>query len=986
MGRRARCRPELAFWAALLAAVLVLGCALLGLIPPGAQDVPRGQAEGLRHMIGTAVVAAFLLVLAFALVLAVVLLQRASVEIETQSVCYLAVFIVLTAAWILVESDLPCATARACLTTRLVAYFTFSLAPVALLLLVRSLCRRGRRALHVLLCLSLLAYGVNFIWLVARAFLFPPTLWLAQALLALSMAACLITACVEYKHSPAAAVREFLLGVAAFAALSVCGLLFHTAYPQRGYLGFAVTGLLLFVLSLACGMFRQMSLACTRARGYEKTFAQTPVGICRTQADAWLTLTYANGSYYRLFGYTEQEAKTAGYSAATDFIRGDDRARVLESIRAAMREGQEEFEFEARRLHKSGRELWILSRCRYDAATDVITAALVDVTRLKKTEEQLRISEEEFRIAAQQGARLIARYELDTQTIYQRPEAAAVFGLAPVVEHVPESILAMGLVAPESEEKYRAFYRDMRQEKPKGEVTVRMRAIGQEEYRWYKGEYSLVYDTRGAAQCGIVSFFDYTALREKELAYEKWQQELATLPKEKTTLREWNLTRDAAEGEPLDAEYLDPRGVYGFDDGARAYAENLVHPEDRLAYLTLVNRERLLGAFGEDRSTVALEYRERQKDGAFHWMRLNVQMVQYPGSEEIKGYLIRRDIDEEKRARLGIERRAQLDLLTGVCNRASFIERAQETIAQNPDAQHAFIMLDLDGFKQVNDTLGHLEGDRLLADIARKLSSLLREGDTVGRTGGDEFMLCLRSVPYDDVIDKRAQLICSLLDISLTQNVSVSASIGIAMYPRDGSEFEALYQKADVAMYYAKQQGKNRYVFYRPDMRSIDCTVSGTPIDELTAGRQLEMQRETALVSKNERLLDRQEEEARYHLILRETGIVSYEWNLQTGVFYADPGFEQYVLGNQTPADLFCARADLSGVHPDDRSALEEGLIAPLRQGGRRAYTWIRLKKTDGTYEQSVISVFLVRDGQGVPQRVIGTVWGFPNGVPVPWA
>ncbi len=98
-------------------------------------------------------------------------------------------------------------------------------------------------------------------------------------------------------------------------------------------------------------------------------------------------------------------------------------------------------------------------------------------------------------------------------------------------------------------------------------------------------------------------------------------------------------------------------------------------------------------------------------------------------------------------------------------------------------------MIDLDNFKQINDTLGHIKGDEVLIEMARSLESILRSGDAVGRIGGDEFMVCLKSIPSRSVTKKRAEYIREMLVMEVSKDLKVSGSLGIAMYPEDGLTF-----------------------------------------------------------------------------------------------------------------------------------------------------------------------------------------------------
>ncbi|MDP5337723.1 MAG: diguanylate cyclase, partial [Nodularia sp. (in: cyanobacteria)] len=161
---------------------------------------------------------------------------------------------------------------------------------------------------------------------------------------------------------------------------------------------------------------------------------------------------------------------------------------------------------------------------------------------------------------------------------------------------------------------------------------------------------------------------------------------------------------------------------------------------------------------------------------------------------------------------------ADHDPLTGLTNRKFFAEQLQESLiwAQDHNLLLGLLFIDLDGFKQINDTLGHDIGDRLLISIAQRLSQTLRGSDTVSRLGGDEFTIILRSIPSVEVAAKIAEKVLESIIAPIVlegRTTRVSASIGISIYPINSQNPKTLIRQADAAMYRAKHLGKNRYEF-----------------------------------------------------------------------------------------------------------------------------------------------------------------------------
>lgn len=180
-----------------------------------------------------------------------------------------------------------------------------------------------------------------------------------------------------------------------------------------------------------------------------------------------------------------------------------------------------------------------------------------------------------------------------------------------------------------------------------------------------------------------------------------------------------------------------------------------------------------------------------------------------------------RDVTERVLAEEKIWHNAHHDLLTGLPNRRLFLDRLEQQVkhAKRSSLPLAVLFMDLDGFKEVNDSFGHEVGDRLLSGVADRLTDCVRADDTVARLGGDEFTVILAGAKQRQDVQRLAQIMIDALAIPFHiehQFVSISVSIGITFYPQDASSPVALLEAADKAMYTAKKAGSNRMCFYEP--------------------------------------------------------------------------------------------------------------------------------------------------------------------------
>ncbi|WP_373498053.1 diguanylate cyclase domain-containing protein [Desulfococcus sp.] len=188
----------------------------------------------------------------------------------------------------------------------------------------------------------------------------------------------------------------------------------------------------------------------------------------------------------------------------------------------------------------------------------------------------------------------------------------------------------------------------------------------------------------------------------------------------------------------------------------------------------------------------------------------------------ISSWFIAQAVVRRKLDQVELYRSAHYDRLTGLPNRALFLDRLDQAIrdARRYGRRFGLMFIDLDGFKSVNDTLGHDAGDEVLVQVAGRLNHCLRDSDTVARMGGDEFTAILPAVDSPVSAHRVAKKIIEALNQPFHVSghaPQVGASIGISLYPEDGTELDILLKKADKAMYQAKKDGKNDYRFFMPE-------------------------------------------------------------------------------------------------------------------------------------------------------------------------
>ena len=214
---------------------------------------------------------------------------------------------------------------------------------------------------------------------------------------------------------------------------------------------------------------------------------------------------------------------------------------------------------------------------------------------------------------------------------------------------------------------------------------------------------------------------------------------------------------------------------------------------------------------------------DRRKDGEIYAEWLSISALRDDSGQLTHYVAMMTDISERKAAEERMIYLAQHDILTGLPNRMLFLDRLQQAItyAERQQTRVAVLFLDLDRFKNVNDTVGHHIGDALLQEAARRIRQCVRSSDTVSRQGGDEFVILLPNLDdLGDIVQVVDKLIESIANPYFFDGhvMHVTTSIGVSVYPQDGSDSEMLIRNADTAMYQAKDAGRNDYRFFTQEM------------------------------------------------------------------------------------------------------------------------------------------------------------------------
>ena len=554
---------------------------------------------------------------------------------------------------------------------------------------------------------------------------------------------------------------------------------------------------------------------------FQTLFDFLPVGAYRSTPDG--RQLRANPALVRLNGYQSE----AEMLAAVSDIGGE--WYVLpsrrEEFRALMaRDGQVTgFVSEVYR-HKTRERIWVSENAHElrDAGGRAVfyEGTVEEITSRIEAAQDLRRSEEEFRLLASQVPGML--YRVLVAPDHRRHFLYVSDGVRQLYGVSPEEVLADGMLLhsfrhPDDVATLNERWQSSNLSDRPLDVVFRIHPRNG-GLKWVQmTTLAVSHSEAGTVRVGVI--LDITARAQAEEAL-RASDRLWKLALESTGdgVWDWNL----ATGEEVFSDSC--LAMYGYT--AKELGNHFLdldqrtHPDDRARML----RDREAHFLGVTKAYVN-EHRVQCRDGSWKWVLSRGMVI----GRDAQGQPTRMvgthtDITERKQSEALIWRQANFDALTGLPNRRMLRDRLERNIMQSrrEGLRVAVLFIDLDHFKQVNDTVGHAKGDQLLIEAAHRIRSCVREVDTVARLGGDEFTVVLSELGEPARATEIAQHIVQVLgQVFLLGGDSafVSASVGITMYPDDATDIEDLFKHADQALYVAKDAGRNRVGHFTPALQ-----------------------------------------------------------------------------------------------------------------------------------------------------------------------
>lgn len=396
-----------------------------------------------------------------------------------------------------------------------------------------------------------------------------------------------------------------------------------------------------------------------------------------------------------------------------------------------------------------------------------------------------------------------------------------------VIQNFPEVVMGKGIIPDEYEKKLRRYLEDMytggKRAGSRSEIPL---CLKDRSLCWVRMACELVDDENGSPVVAIGYYYDITKEKEERIQSRENMKTLEIFRSQ--SLYDFKVCLSEDVSTCSGGSIVNWMGETGCSqrqllEGATEYfCSELILPPYQELFRTFTDKNRMYQAYRDGKVMENLDY-QRMYRGVPCWMRMLVNYTQSEENDEVYAYIFVTDIDAQKKQELHLAKMAETDVMTGLYNRRTAKSKIEGYLKNHPQCSAAVIMFDMDNFKTANDVFGHAYGDSMIRESAEKLNSFFREIDIICRMGGDEFLVLCRDIKEEAVNEKMRRI---LSDMAVTYRtgekaIKFSVSAGYAMVPDQGTTFEELYRKADIALFTAKMNGKSTFLKYDSSMKDI---------------------------------------------------------------------------------------------------------------------------------------------------------------------
>ena len=540
-------------------------------------------------------------------------------------------------------------------------------------------------------------------------------------------------------------------------------------------------------------------------------FSSSGTGFFTAKNDGSFTIVDSNESFLSLTGLSSaKDAKSRNLKTCLS-------ATSFDLLKHKLSSSDQSFEIELTFKKTGGSCLYGLFNISLNknAKDTPIIGTLCDISAIRKRELILKGQNEGLLIGMENMSALVWEYDFETKAITCNNSSVKAHWKDGVIPNVPETLLSSGFVHPDSLFPYLEMHEALERGEPECSSEVRAKLDGV-NFKWLSIKYTTIYDDETCEPFKAIGIaLDINDQKERQLQYLMDMQYHDAMVSDAIYLMEINLTKNIVlKADKRLKNRLGDAHSMAYWNLVTVMADLIVYEKDRSFFIEMLSKDYLLNLFRSQMTNFSFEYRSVITKGEIQWRRVFINFILEPMQGDVCMLMYARNVNDEKLREQNLKEGAERDSLTKLYNRATIQHKIDYELSDASMLGKTCVlyMMDLDNFKVVNDTYGHLYGDAVLCEITSRIKSVFRGSDIIGRVGGDEFTVFLSDVPSYDFVLEKAESICSALRNPVKfdmKGFTLSCSVGIAISPQNGMVFKDLYEAADEALYAAKAKGKD---------------------------------------------------------------------------------------------------------------------------------------------------------------------------------
>ncbi len=539
------------------------------------------------------------------------------------------------------------------------------------------------------------------------------------------------------------------------------------------------------------------------------------VEICKV--DDGYTIQYLSNGFKDLLLYSEEELATLiGLPHRTlIYENDDDYKKIVETVDEQLLDS-DGYTIEYRMIQKGGQYIWVLESGRIveENGEKNLRCLIVDIHKQKTQEHELALSKKRYELAMKATKVQMFEFDIETQDIYMFPGDAQQYGIPTVLKNAGEDLISHGLLSPLSIGVLKEAFKSVTAGSSEAECDIAVK-IKNNEYTNFNVSMTTGFSESGEPlfAIGVIKDIQEIVELQQESKLSKTLIENRKLGTFEVNVTTNKVVSNTAYNNKMEAV----SSTYTYTNLMNVFVDKHIHEDDKKNYVNSMSLEALRSITDFESTVISLQYRRINDDRSeYRWWSISGRLYQDSHTGEIKAFFYEEDVHDQKEQEMTLRFDAEHDKMTGYYNKESSEKYIRAFISdiKNTNEEHALFIIDLDYFKNINDTFGHAYGDSVLIEVTRLIKQEFRSTDIIGRIGGDECAIFMKSILNRNEVKEKAEKICSILKKTYSvenTSITISASIGIAFTSECNSDYDNLFAQADKRLYTSKRNGRNTF-------------------------------------------------------------------------------------------------------------------------------------------------------------------------------